>query len=255
MPSEFDNLVPVRWNKIDAVVFDIGGVLTIRHAEPVTNGMARGGFNLPADSNNLYFDAHYTSVRALTDAMSEGMWDETTLEFWICFEKAYLRFLGVEEDRLDAAVEVMFAEVFGKEPGPVWRLLLQDNIDALHSLAETSMPIAIVSNNDGSAEQQMVDFGVCQVGVGPLPTVAAVVDSGVLKISKPDPRIFVPALEALGTAASRTLYVGDTVHADVLGATRAGMPVVQLDPLNLHAHFGHTRLPDVASILDALATA
>ena len=66
---------------------------------------------------------------------------------------------------------------------------------------------------------------------------------------EPDPAIFDPALEALGTARDRTLYVGDTVHADVLGAGRAGLPVVQLDPLDLHIDHDHWRLPD----LDALA--
>ena len=70
--------------------------------------------------------------------------------------------------------------------------------------------------------------------------------------AKPDPAIFGPALAALGTDPARTLYVGDTVHADVHGATAAGMAVVQLDPYDHHAHFEHWRLPDLVALAEHL---
>ncbi|NDH88881.1 MAG: GntR family transcriptional regulator [Actinobacteria bacterium] len=126
---------------------------------------------------------------------------------------------------------------------------LEANIAAFHRIS-TVRPVAIVSNNDGTAVEQCRNLGICQLEPdGPLPHVPAIVDSTTIGIAKPDPAIFDPALEALGTARDRTLYVGDTVHADVLGAGRAGLPVVQLDPLDLHVDHDHWRLPD----LDALA--
>ena len=112
--------------------------------------------------------------------------------------------------------------------------------------------MAIVSNNDGSAVQQMADHGVCQVGAGPLPTVPVIVDSGVLGVSKPDSRIMAPALDALGFAPQHVVYVGDTVHADVLGATNAGMQVVQLDPFDHHAGYHHPRVRDVVELASLL---
>ncbi len=277
VPPEFETLVPVRWDAIDAVVFDIGGVFLIRHSEPIRNGMARGGFTMPADEGTLYHDAHYHGVRALTNAIGDGNINEYSREFWINFEHAYLGSLGVAHDQIEQATEVMFTEVFKKEahppgetpgnplpkppgetPGnplpklPIWRMFLQSNIDAFKRLGASGMPVAIVTNNDGTAETQMRDFGICQIGPGPLTNVAAIVDSGILKIAKPEPAIFTPALEALGTDAARTLYVGDTVHADVVGATRAGMPVVQLDPLGLHHDLPHTKAPGVAEVVALL---
>ena len=71
-------------------------------------------------------------------------------------------------------------------------------------------------------------------------------------MAKPDPAIFAPALEALGTAAARTLYVGDMVHADVRGAEAAGMPVVQIDPYDHHASFAHARVPHLDALADLL---
>lgn len=136
----------------------------------------------------------------------------------------------------------------------MWRQLLAENVDGFHRIVASGMPVAVVSNNNGTAEEQLRHFGICQVGPGPLPGVTLVVDSALVGVAKPDPAIFRPALEALGTAAARTLYVGDTVHADVHGAVAAGMPVVQLDPYDLHADFDHVRLPDVGALADLLLT-
>jgi FMN phosphatase YigB (HAD superfamily) len=243
---------PVDYEAIDAVVFDIGGVFVVRHPEPVRTGMARGGFDLPDDDGRLYHDAHYRAVRALTDRLDGGPVDEYARDFWIHYELAYLGHLGVEEHRREQGAAVMAAEVFVKEPKPVWRLLLERNIEAFRALAASGMPVAVVTNNDGTAAWQLEHFGIAQVGPGPLTEVAAIADSGVLGVAKPSPGIFQPALDALGTDPARTLYVGDTVHADVYGATAAGMPVVQLDPLDLHAHLTHERAADVATVAGRL---
>lgn len=246
-PSFTDFIDP---SAIDAVVFDIGGVFAIRHLDPVRSGMSRAGFHLPDDAD-LFHEAHHHAVRALTNRLDGEPVREGDRDFWRHFERGYLAHLGVPADRLDEAVEAMWAEM-PKESHPVWRRLLEDNIEGFRRIAAAGIPVAIVSNNDGTAEQQMIDFGICQVGDGPLPTVAIVVDSGVVGIAKPDPAIFTPALEALGTDPARTLYVGDTVHADVHGATAAGMPVVQLDPYDLHVDFDHARLPGVSALADLL---
>jgi FMN phosphatase YigB (HAD superfamily) len=52
------------------------------------------------------------------------------------------------------------------------------------------------------------------------------VDSGVLGIEKPDPRIFQAALQALRVAPEEALYVGDLYEVDVLGAQSAGIEAV-----------------------------
>ena len=48
------------------------------------------------------------------------------------------------------------------------------------------------------------------------------------------------ALEALGAEVSRSLYVGDSVRYDVMGAQAAGLHPVHLDPYELcdgiHGH-------------------
>jgi putative hydrolase of the HAD superfamily len=238
--------------RIDAVVFDIGGVFSIRHHDPVRIGMGRAGFQLPADPET-YRRAHHDAVRALSDLLAgTATVRDYDRRIWTQWERGYLRSLGVPEDRLDEAVEVIMTLLSGRDVKDIWRQLLTENVNGFHRIVASGMPVAVVSNNDGTAEEQLRHFGICQVGAGPLPSVTIVVDSAVVGVAKPDPAIFQPALDALGTAPARTLYVGDTVHADVRGAVAAGMPVVQLDPYDLHADFDHLRLKDVSELADLL---
>ncbi len=54
----------------------------------------------------------------------------------------------------------------------------------------------------------------------------AIVISAELGASKPSPRPFAAALEALGADAASALHVGDTYAEDVLGARAAGVTPV-----------------------------
>lgn len=84
------------------------------------------------------------------------------------------------------------------------------------------------------------------------------VDSHVVGVSKPDPAIFLHALEALGLPASpRIAYVGDTVFYDVRSSTAAGLTPLLHDPYGLHAADPHpsgphrvlTRLGDLLELV------
>ena len=57
-----------------------------------------------------------------------------------------------------------------------------------------------------------------------------VIDSGVVGVEKPDARIFGLALGEARVSAEEALYVGDMYSVDVLGARRAGLDPILLDP-------------------------
>ena len=230
---------------IDAVVFDIGGVFLVPHPDPVREALA--SVDVALGDDDAFHRAHYGGVHAVS-ALDIP---ETDPAFWRHYVLAYLREIGVRDDQAESCL-VAWASMYNQPVQVTWRWPQQHNIDALARFVAASMPIAIVSNNDGTAPEQMRSFGVCQVGDGPFHSVAAIVDSGTVGVAKPDPAIFTPALEALGTVASRTLYVGDMVHADVRGAEAAGMPVVQIDPYRLHESFAHARVPHLDALADLL---
>lgn len=237
--------------EIDAVVFDLGGVFMIPDPARIAAIVAPAGVHVEYDAADGY-RAHSAGVRALTELFAGDHGDESDADVWRAYDLAYFATVGLDGDTLARAANAR--DEYRRSParvGHVWLQPLTDNIAILPAIAERR-PVAIVSNNDGTAADQCLDLGIAQVGAGPHTPVAALVDSGVVGVAKPDPRIFEPALEALGTDPGRTLYVGDTVHADVRGATAAGMPVVQLDPHGFHDDHDHWRLPDLAALVAVL---
>ena len=77
----------------------------------------------------------------------------------------------------------------------------------------------MVSNSDGRVEQALAAAGLRHY-------FDVVIDSALVGVEKPDPRIFHAALEALGVAPEEALYVGDLYDIDVLGARAAGLDAV-----------------------------
>jgi len=57
----------------------------------------------------------------------------------------------------------------------------------------------------------------------------AVVVSGAVNKRKPSPEIFEKALEKLGVSAENTVFVGDTLDADIEGAKNAGMKAIYIE--------------------------
>ena len=236
----------------DAYVFDMGGVFMVPNPTAVGDGMRAHGadVDLPVAAAA---DAHYEGIRGITELLASQEVVEADLDVWLHYDRRSLRAFGLEGDALTEAVDARNrARRAGTAVHNVWNHTLDHNIEAFHRISAT-FTTAIVSNNDGTAIDQCRRHGICQLEPGgPLPQVPVIIDSTTVAVAKPDPAIFTPALDVLGTDPSRTLYIGDTVHADVLGATRAGMPVVQLDPLDLHADHDHLRLPDVVALAEVL---
>jgi putative hydrolase of the HAD superfamily len=238
-------------DRIDAVVFDMGGVFVVPDPGAVSDIVAAAGVALELDDGSARL-GHYAGVAAMTALLVDDPLSEADASVWEAYDTAYFASVGLAGDGLRTAVVARRSQRLTGDSAEIWKYVLDENRDAFHEIAG-QRPVAVVTNNNGTAIEQCRDLGLCQVGPGALPTVAAIVDSGVVGIAKPDPRIFTPALEALGTDAARTLYVGDTVHADVHGAMAAGMPVVQLDPFGYHADHGHWRLPDLVALAAHLA--
>ena len=85
--------------------------------------------------------------------------------------------------------------------------------------------IGIVSNNLLDEQQDKLQF------CGLDRYVDALVVSGDVGISKPEPGIFRIALERLGVHADEAVMVGDSWAADVTGARRAGIRAIWFNPL------------------------
>jgi putative hydrolase of the HAD superfamily len=99
---------------------------------------------------------------------------------------------------------------------------LAANARILEKLSERYR-IGIVSNFYGNLE------AIC-AGTSIGPYVDAAIDSETVGATKPDPRIFQAALDALSTSSDHAVFVGDSLPRDMEGARKMGMRHVWLHP-------------------------
>ncbi len=105
----------------------------------------------------------------------------------------------------------------------LWSSVPAGTAEALARLRAAGLRLGVVSNSDGRVEMALEAAGLRHY-------FDVVVDSALAGVEKPDPAIFLAALEALGVQADEALYVGDLYEVDVLGARSAGMEAVLLCP-------------------------
>jgi putative hydrolase of the HAD superfamily len=231
---------------VDAVLLDLGGVFYLPDHDRMAGALARLDVHVDPDDLDR---AHYAGIAALGDQPRIGHHGDGT-SLWHAYNRAYASVCGVPADRLDEGTETLLAE-FGR--GDVWTRQIPGARDALRALSALDLKLAVVSNADGTVEEQLRLDGTCQVGPGPGVEVDAVLDSGVVGISKPDPAIFRLALEALDVAPARAIHVGDTPAADVAGALAAGVRPVLVDPYDLHLGAPCPRVATLAGVVELLA--
>ena len=111
--------------------------------------------------------------------------------------------------------------------------------------------MGVVSNASGQIEAQLSRSGVCQAGPGPAIAMRVVIDSHVVGVAKPDPRIFDFALQHFAEYdRSRIAYIGDSVIMDIAAASAAGLHPILVDPFDDHAGADFERVLSVTTLLD-----
>jgi putative hydrolase of the HAD superfamily len=229
---------------MDAVILDVGGVLLVPHADVVSLALAAFGVRIDEPTAER---AHYVGIHALDAAQDEPGGRRAYLE-------GYAVAIGLQPKHREEALSRM-TELWGGSTLDLWRQRVSGSVDGLRRLATSGRKLGIVSNADGTIEEQLRRNEICQLGEGLGVPVLAIVDSHIVGVAKPAAEIFGHALEPLGVAPEHAVYVGDTVRYDVSGARAAGLRPVHFDPYNLcseqrdHAHV--TCLAGVEALLSA----
>jgi len=133
---------------------------------------------------------------------------------------------GCPADRLDD----MLARIQQRQvpPSLLWSRPKEGMRHAMDAFMALGVRMCCVSNSDGRAELHLERTGMRE-------GLEFVIDSQLVGCEKPDPRIFAIALERLGLAPERTVYIGDLRSVDAAGARNAGMHFVLLDPFGDYA--------------------
>jgi HAD superfamily hydrolase (TIGR01509 family) len=222
---------------LEAVIFDAGGTLVRLDFEWMAEAVAAAG--LPIDAAALRraevegrrrYDASHR-VRG-EDSKPIGGGGDIHAYFGGMLVAA-----GVPADRLGGLVEAFLAR---EKTRGLWSRPMEGARGAIDGVGELGLRRAVVSNSDGRAEWHLRHSGV-HAGI------EFVVDSKLVGIEKPDPAIFEIALERLGIAPDRALYVGDIRSVDERGSAAAGMRFVLIDPWE---DYGAPGAPAIRSIAD-----
>jgi putative hydrolase of the HAD superfamily len=124
--------------------------------------------------------------------------------------KSGLQILGVDLPT-NAVIEFYRPEIES------WQLY-PDTIDTLTQLSKAGYVMGLVSNSKS-------DWAVRAIaerrGIGKF--LNTIVTSAALKIRKPRPEIFMHALDALNVKPRESVFIGDSVQADVAGANSMGI--------------------------------
>jgi putative hydrolase of the HAD superfamily len=160
----------------------------------------------------------------------------------IAYLEALFLAAGIPESRL-AEVHELLIRMHAEQH--LWSGIAVDAHDALARLRHAGLKLGVVSNSDGRVEEALDAAGL-------RPYFDVVVDSGVAGVEKPDPAIFLAALDALGVRPAEALHVGDLYEVDVIGANAAGIPAVLLVPPAAPRPLGCAAVDSLRALADDL---
>ena len=108
-------------------------------------------------------------------------------------------------------------------PVGLWNVADPEASAALGRVKAAGLIVGVISNSNGSVRSILEETGLAR-------DLDFIIDSAVVGVEKPDPRIFHLALAHARVPAAAACYVGDLYSVDVVGARRAGLDAVLLDP-------------------------
>jgi putative hydrolase of the HAD superfamily len=221
------------------VLLDVGGVFLVPSRDRVVEALGE----LAGELTDAECDrAHFEGIRALDVANVPGNQDRRI------YLRGYLSSIEIPDNQLEGAIDTLIPVWTGSSLH-LWRRVLSGSIAGLRSLHHAELRLGIVSNSDGHVEEELVRNEICQIGPGPGVPVRTIVDSGVVGVAKPDPRIFDFAVPSLELEPSELIYVGDSVKYDIRSAEAAGITPLHIDPYGLCEGRDHSHVADVGEVL------
>lgn len=207
--------------RFDAVLFDAGGVLVLPDPTVLAPLLAPYGGEPALDAHRR---AHYAAM-ASKSRVGSVEWD------WNAYNLTYVDSVGCRPDIREHAAEVLDHT----RSALLWRWAIPETLAALAALAASEVPMGVVSNASGQIEVVLRNTEICAVDDGCGVRMRVIVDSHVVGVAKPDPRIFDHALPHFAEIERhRIAYVGDSVTMDVAAASGAGLHPLLLDPFGDH---------------------
>jgi putative hydrolase of the HAD superfamily len=219
------------FSRIEAIIFDVGQTFLFPDFPFLKNLLAE--YSVATDIIPLKKGAA-VAREEIFRRRDEGSWKEY-LTFW-------MQYVGAPEH----AIPEILARIYERHKREhLWSWLDPTAAETFAQLRSLGYRLGVISNSDGSVPGAMAKFGLDHL-------FECILDSALVNVEKPDPRIFDLALQQLGLLAERCIYVGDTYDRDVVGARRAGLVPILIDPFDVVAEQDVTRIKELGELVEIL---
>jgi putative hydrolase of the HAD superfamily len=208
--------------KVQVVFFDVGG--TLIHPYPsFTARLAHvcQEFGLPVtpEQTEAAEAAVWARIAQRADAgRGFSLSTDRSREFWLWVYEVFLEELGYARAAHGELPELLLYTFTRPE---TYRLYA-DVRPVIQKLRRAGLTLGVISNWEGWLERLMTELGI----YGHFQSIAV---SGLVGVEKPDPGIFLHALQATGVRPENAIHVGDNPRDDVEGAEAVGIRGVLLD--------------------------
>lgn len=215
-------------NGISTILFDLDG--TLRHSRPsftqtFIDFIVKIGAPYSAEGRRRSLRwLHYYWAQSPEMLQDRQTFGEQKEAFWTNHGQRYLVAFGLPSELAVTLAPDMYAYIQEEYKPEDW--VPQDVPETLQALKEAGYTLGVASNRTQSFTDQLGSLNLDGY-------FACAIAAGEVKSWKPDPGIFLHALRELGAKPEKTLYVGDNYYADVVGAQRAGLHPVLVDPEGL----------------------
>jgi putative hydrolase of the HAD superfamily len=220
--------------RIAAVLFDAGNTLLFLDYDRLAREVG-AAVELPLTARDL-------EAQAGEAALALERSDTTDHDRASRYLESLFLLAGVPRERLEIVRDTLLRLHHERH---LWSAMHPETPAALARMRQAGLRLGVVSNSDGRVEEALAAAGIRA-------EFEVIVDSRLVGFEKPDPRIFQAALEPLGIEPEGALYVGDIYEVDVVGARRAGLDVVLLDPAGNHAGRDVQTAASIAAVADLI---
>lgn len=224
-------------SRLRAFFFDAGNTLLRINYADVTAHLSGLGIRAAPEAVER---AEYQARVKLDPHLAPGASTEDRMVFRL-YVGYLLEALGITDE---ATVSDVYQWVRGYNP-PVglWNQADSTAAPLLDRLRAEGYRLGVISNSNGSVRLILEETGLAR-------RLDFILDSAVVGVEKPDPRIFTMALEAAGVPPEKAAYVGDLYSVDVLGSRKVGMTGVLLDPGGVWNHVDCPKAPTLRAAID-----
>jgi len=202
--------------KTNAVLFDLGGTLvkgsdTFEVAKVYASIMEKYNVVRNLEEIAKVYEELNTSSLLKKIVLMEG-------RFWVNFNLLLLKMLNVRENVLEIA-DAMDRMWWNH----VNITLYEDTVPTLETLQYNNIVLGVISNSLESDIENILKLA----GIEKFFTIKVGIDT--FKSVKPEREIFTKTLEKYCLDRERTMFVGDSLENDYIGALNAGLSVILVD--------------------------